>query len=120
MAYKLTDKVPTKSGYYWAKINDDAEIVEADIERDECWCSGQEFPFPMSVFSRWSERIEEPTDKDEKTNNVFPPQIPIHVDAKIPHGSMVREGPMNIVNDCDLAEMRRKGLLNDPFINTRP
>jgi hypothetical protein len=127
VAYKLTEKVPTESGYYWAmQEGGNLVIVEIDcikykgkITRTSIYIPGVEVDFPLSDFILWSERIEEPTEKDEKDDVIFQPQVIfINGVAKIPTGSMVMNGPLNYVNDCDLAEMRRKGLLNDPFINT--
>ncbi|MCK9592751.1 MAG: hypothetical protein M0Q91_12175 [Methanoregula sp.] len=67
--YKLTDKKPTESGYYWAKQEeDDPEVVEIeprDCEEDDedkfaVYLPGWDIPCSLSDFISWSERIEEP------------------------------------------------------------
>ena len=68
MAYKLTDKVPTETGYYWAKQEgENPTVVEVDcitykgkIIRICVYVPGFDMDFPASKFILWSERIEEP------------------------------------------------------------
>lgn len=60
MAYKLTDKIPTEPGYYWAKsIHGGFMLIEVD-KQNICLCHGHRMKFELSDFVAWSERIEEP------------------------------------------------------------
>jgi predicted 3-demethylubiquinone-9 3-methyltransferase (glyoxalase superfamily) len=59
MAYKLTEKAPTESGYYWAKSKWGILMM---IEVDEIGTimhNGHKISSP-TILVAWSERIEEP------------------------------------------------------------
>jgi len=65
MTYKLTDKKPTKSGYYWVQKteNNDPIIVRFyyyEHSESNVYLVGYDQSFSMDIFKLWSERIEEP------------------------------------------------------------
>jgi hypothetical protein len=62
--YKLTNKVPIESGYYWTvdENEDDIAVVRFVVEEYgySIYYPGSDEPFYFKDFSMWSERIEEP------------------------------------------------------------
>lgn len=64
MTYKLTDKKPTESGYYWAQIKDgDPCVVQVYYSDSSVYDTGDEATYHIWNFHKWSERIEEPADE---------------------------------------------------------